>query len=65
MPIVRLIDGSKKWVIDGRGKIKEILNKIGLLTEEYIIVKNGKVVTPEDIVEENDEIILYPVVSGG
>lgn len=66
MITIKLVDGSKKWSIPrDRGRIRELLNNIGLLSEEYIIIRNSKVVTPEDEAVDGDEIILYPVVSGG
>ena len=66
MITVKTVDGTRKWSIEvDRAKIRDVLSKIGLLSEEYIVVKNGKVVTPDDEVVDGDEIILYPVVSGG
>lgn len=63
---VRIVDGSRSWSIEeSRIKAGDILKRIGLLSEEYIIVKNGKVITPDDEVVDGEEIILYPVVSGG
>lgn len=65
--IVRMVDGSKEWVLeDASGKrIGEVLKSLGLNTEEYIVVRNGRVVTIDEEVSNGDEIILYPVVSGG
>lgn len=67
MPIrIRSIDGSfVKEVNVRKTRIKELLEKLGILTEEYVVVKNGEVTTEDDIVEDGDEIVLYPVVSGG
>ena len=66
--IIRTVDGSKKWKISLRQeriKVKELLEKIGLLSNEYVVVKNGQIVSEEEIVSDDDEIVLYPVVSGG
>ncbi len=67
MPIrIRSIDGSFVKEVDVRKiRIKELLEKLGILIEEYVVVKNGEVTTEDDIVEDGDEIVLYPVVSGG
>lgn len=59
--------GGREYVIntsDGL-KAKEVLRKLGLKIEEYVITKSSEVITEEDIVEDGDELILYPVVSGG
>ena len=66
--MIRIVDGSKEWRIKlGEEKItvRELLEKIGLLSNEYVVVKNGQVVSEEETVDDNDEIVLYPVVSGG
>ncbi len=66
--VIRIVDGSKEWRIKlGEEKItvRELLEKIGLLSNEYVVVKNGQVVSEEETVSDDDEIVLYPVVSGG
>lgn len=63
---VKFPNGDFK-IINGisRIKAKELLERLGLLREEYVIVKNEHVITDEDIVTDGDEIVLYAVVSGG
>jgi len=66
--IIRIVGGSKEWKISlgqERIRVKELLEKIGLLSNEYVVVKNGQVVSEEETVSDDDEIVLYPVVSGG
>ena len=66
--MIRIVDGSKEWKISlgqERIRVRELLEKIGLLSNEYVVVKNGQVVSEEETVDDNDEIVLYPVVSGG
>ena len=66
--VIRIVDGSNEWKISlgqERIRVKELLEKIGLLSNEYVVVKNGQVVSEEEIVSDDDEIVLYPVVSGG
>ncbi|MCD6195849.1 MAG: MoaD/ThiS family protein [Staphylothermus sp.] len=68
MVIIRIVGGSKEWKISlgqERIRVKELLEKIGLLSNEYVVVKNGQVVSEEKTVSDDDEIVLYPVVSGG
>ncbi len=59
--------GGREYVINASNtlKVKDVLKKLGLKIEEYIVTKSGEVITEEDIVEDGDELILYPVVSGG
>lgn len=64
---IRLVDGSKKWDVDicGEKTVREILSMIGLISEEYIVSLNGRIVSPNEKVRNGDELVLYPVVSGG
>lgn len=53
-------------VVEVKGrKIRDIFKELGLNPEEYVVLKNGEVVLLDEPVEENDEIELVPVVSGG
>jgi len=64
---VRIIDGREFQVgfESSNVKVKDVLKKLKLSSEEYVVVKSGSVVTEEDSVSDGDELILYPVVSGG
>ena len=63
---IRTVDNSFVKEVDVDGiTVGELLKKLGLLVEEYVVVKNNQVVTEDDIVCDGDEIVLYPVVSGG
>ncbi len=50
-----------KVKLDGRKKIGEVLKEIGILPSLYVILRNGKIITEEDVVEEEDKIELFPV----
>lgn len=67
MPIkVRIANNPRvKEINVEKIKVKELLSMLGLLSEEYIVVKGNEVITDEDEVVDGDEIVLYPVVSGG
>ncbi len=64
---VKIIDTEQEWIVEisAPTSIKDILEKIGLSPEEYIVSKNGEVVPEDEEVSDGDTIILYPVVSGG
>ncbi len=60
--------GGREYVIDTEGsdlRVKELMRRLGLNTEEYVVTKSGEVITEEDVVRDGDELVLYPVVSGG
>ncbi len=56
---------NKEYETKGGRKIKEILEELGINPTLYVILKNKKIVTEEDIAKEEDIIELVPVVSGG
>jgi len=44
---------------------EELLISLGFNPIEYIITRNGNIITEKDILRDGDILILYPVVSGG
>jgi len=64
---VRVIGSpSEKLVKHREGMtVSDVLRELGLLSSEYIVARNGRIVTEDELVEDGDEIVLYPVVSGG
>ncbi len=45
--------------------VADVLRELGLLSTEYVVARNGRVVAEDEPVEDGDELLLYPVVSGG
>ncbi|NPA86645.1 MAG: MoaD/ThiS family protein [Candidatus Diapherotrites archaeon] len=61
----RILGGAWKEEDWEEAPLEKIMLKLGLSPEEYIPSVNGKVVTPDYIPKEGDEITFVPVVSGG
>ena len=66
MSIVIEIRGYKRFVLN-REKVKiiDIYRELGLSIEEFVPIKNGRIVTEYDEVESKDKLVLYPVSSIG
>jgi sulfur carrier protein len=45
--------------------IKDLLNMLNLDSSRFIIVKNGEIVTEDDIINDGDYIKILDSVSGG
>ncbi|HEX68447.1 MAG TPA: MoaD/ThiS family protein [bacterium] len=58
------VNGEIKEV-RGKKRVGEILEELGLNREEVLVIKNGELLTESDWVEENEEIEVMRVVSGG
>lgn len=62
---IRVANGTVKEISLDKISIRRLFKMLNLLLEEYIVVVNGRIVTEDYIVKDGDEIVLYPVVSGG
>ncbi len=47
------------------GKALEVIKELGLNPEEFLVIKNGVLVAEDEELEENDDIKIIPVISGG
>jgi sulfur carrier protein len=63
---VRILGGPTREVGYREGmKVIDVLRSIGVMSSEYVVVKNGRIVAEDEPIEDGDELVLYPVVSGG
>ncbi|BEP18432.1 MoaD/ThiS family protein [Pyrofollis japonicus] len=63
---VRILGDGEKQVEYREGvRVVDVLRELGLLENEYVVVRRGKVVAEDTVLEDGDELVLYPVVSGG
>ncbi len=63
---VRILGGPTREVDYREGmKVIDVLRSIGVMSSEYVVVKNGRIVAEDEPIEDGDELVLYPVVSGG
>lgn len=62
---IRVANGTVKEISLDKISIRRLFKMLNLLLEEYIVIVNGRIVTEDYIVKDGDEIVLYPVVSGG
>jgi sulfur carrier protein len=58
-------DGEKIVDVKYGATVADALHAAGLLASEYVVTRNGKVITEDEEVADGDELVLYPVVSGG
>ena len=47
------------------GKASELLEMLELPAEEVIVIRNGTLVTEDEVLADTDEIELLSVISGG
>ncbi|MDN5358880.1 MAG: ThiS family [Candidatus Diapherotrites archaeon] len=61
----RILGGEWREVETSAKTVGELMSELGISYEEYLPSRNGKLVTPDDEINESDEITFVPVVSGG
>ena len=46
-------------------KVRELLKKLSLSSEGYLVIVNGNLVAEDEIISEGDNVKIIRVVSGG
>ncbi len=63
---VKILETNREAELDVKQIIvKDLLSILGLTISEHIVLKNGEVVTEDDVVEDNSEVVIFTVKSGG
>ncbi|MEM1804846.1 MAG: MoaD/ThiS family protein [Nanopusillaceae archaeon] len=56
----------KEFEIEFNGKtVKELLNNLNIDWSRVVVIKNGEIVTEDEIINNNDYIKIFDAVSGG
>jgi sulfur carrier protein ThiS len=55
----------KKVEFPHKIKVKELYRELGLNKEEYLLLKDGKLITYDKYLNPDDKIRIVKVVSGG
>jgi len=56
---------DKEWELPGGMTVRDAIRKVGLQPETVLAIRDGKLLTEDVIVQENDRIKLVAVISGG
>ncbi len=62
---VRLRNPDRVEELKGPAKVKDILRKVGVHPDSVLVIRGEELLVKDDWVDEDDEIELRPVVSGG
>ncbi len=65
MPIKVIYRGKEIELPEKEIKAVELLRKLDLSPLSSLVVKNGEVVSEEDILKEGDEVRVINAISGG
>ena len=64
---VRVIIRKQEQIIENTANltVKKVFKRLDLLPETYLVVRDGDLITENDILKDGDVIQLVPVISGG
>lgn len=56
---------DKQWTLDGQWTVRDVIREVGLVPTTVLPMRDGKLLTEDVILDEDDVIRLVPVISGG
>jgi thiamine biosynthesis protein ThiS len=56
---------DQTWTFDESLTVMQMLNRVDLLPESVLVVRNGKLVTEDQRLSAGDEVKIVSVISGG
>lgn len=56
---------DEEWELEGERLVREAVEEVGLSPEKLLVVRDGEVLDGDDRLEEDDEIRLLALISGG
>lgn len=63
--MVKLVLRNKEYEVKPGMTLLSSLEKIGVLPESVIAVRNGEMILEDEILKDGDEVKLVAVISGG
>jgi sulfur carrier protein ThiS len=62
---VKIIYRDQEWELHRRQRVRDAIKKVGLISQAVLAVRDGKLLTEDVVLEEDDEVKLIAVISGG
>lgn len=62
---MKVLFKDKVYEFKNELKVKELMKKLDLNSEENLVAVNGRLVTEDETIPEDAEVKIIPVVSGG
>ncbi len=56
---------NKNLNLNFKGTVKKLLEELNINIETVVVLKNNEIVTEEELLEENDDVKILSVISGG
>jgi sulfur carrier protein ThiS len=62
---MQIVYRDKRWELPGGMTARDLLKKLDLPSDTVLVVRDGKLVTDDTILRDDDHIKLVAVISGG
>jgi sulfur carrier protein ThiS len=62
---MKIIYRGQEWELQGSRQVQDAIKEVGLLPQTVLAVRDGKLLTGDRMLEEDDEVRLVAVISGG
>jgi sulfur carrier protein len=62
---VILRNQGREVELRGRRRVRELLAELGVLPDTVLVIRGQDLLTIDEVVTEDDEVELRPVISGG
>jgi sulfur carrier protein ThiS len=56
---------DKEWRLEGQRRVRDAIKEVGLIPQTVLAVRDGKLLTEDVMLKEEDEVKLVAVISGG
>lgn len=62
---VIVVPGNRKVVVKGGRQASALLKELGLSPRSHLVLKDGQLITEDEMVQEGDQITIVSAISGG
>jgi sulfur carrier protein ThiS len=62
---MKIIYRDQEWELQGRRRVRDAIKEVRLMPQTVLAVREGKLLTGDLMLEDDDEVKLVAVISGG
>ena len=62
---VQLSHPARTVHVKGPKRAKDVLRELNLVVEAHLVIREGELVTEDELLADKDQIEIRPVISGG
>ncbi|KYO68671.1 MoaD/ThiS family protein [Thermovenabulum gondwanense] len=65
MKIIFYTPFKKEIELSGNKTVKQLAQELNFSLESHVVLKNGKMVTPDELIKDEDTVEVLSAISGG